>query len=451
MNLNVIRLGSGKPCTAVAVISAAAAAGLMLLGAPAQARQLSPHSPVRHSPVRHSRVRHPRVRNSTVAPRRLDPDYDGDADVRAVCDRPRPRHAACLSMKVTDMDTYRGPRPAAVGPDSVRPAIFGFTPALLQRAYSLPSGGGSGRTVAIVDAYDDPNAASDLATYRRTLGLPPCSTGCFRKVNQNGGTSPPSASSGWATEISLDLDMVSAVCPNCHILLVEASSAELSDLGTAVNRAVSLGAKFVSNSYGGDESSADASYDRLYYNHPGVAITVSAGDDGYGTSYPAASRYVTAVGGTTLKPASTPRGYTETAWGNSGSGGTGSGCSAYDAKPSWQTDRGCARRTATDVSAVADPDTGVAVYDSYQSGGWAVYGGTSASSPIIAATYALAGTPAAGSYPARYPYEHASALHNVTSGGNGSCGGSYLCTAGSGYNGPTGLGTPNGDTAFTAP
>ena len=245
--------------------------------------------------------------------------------------------------------------------------------------------------------------------------------------------------------------MVSAVCPNCHILLVEASSAELSDLGTAVNRAVSLGAKFVSNSYGGDESSADASYDRLYYNHPGVAITVSAGDDGYGTSYPAASRYVTAVGGTTLKPASTPRGYTETAWGNSGSGGTGSGCSAYDAKPSWQTDRGCARRTATDVSAVADPDTGVAVYDSYQSGGWAVYGGTSASSPIIAATYALAGTPAAGSYPARYPYEHASALHNVTSGGNGSCGGSYLCTAGPGYNGPTGLGTPNGDTAFTAP
>ncbi len=448
MNLNEIQLGRGKPHRAVAIISAATAAGLMLIGAPAQARQLSPHSPVRHPPVRHSRMR-----NSTVAPRRLDPDHDGDTDVRAVCDRPRPRHAACLSMKVTDMDTYRGPRPAAVGPDSVQPAIFGFTPALLQRAYSLPSGRGSGRTVAIVDAYDDPNAASDLATYRRTFGLPPCTTsnGCFRKVNQNGGTSPPSADSGWATEISLDLDMVSAVCPNCHILLVEASSAELSDLGTAVNRAVSLGARFVSNSYGGDESSADASYDRLYYNHPGVAITVSAGDDGYGTAYPAASRYVTAVGGTTLKPASTPRGYTETAWGNSGSGGTGSGCSAYDAKPSWQTDSGCARRTATDVSAVADPDTGVAVYDTYQSGGWAVYGGTSASSPIIAAVYALAGTPAAGSYPSRYPYEHASALHNVTSGGNGSCSPAYLCTAGPGYNGPTGLGTPDSDTAFTAP
>jgi len=438
VNVNKIDLGHGKPRTTVAVVSAAtaAAAGLMLIGTPAQARQISgalSGAPGRHSPV---------------APSRLDPDHDGDTDVVTDCAAPRPGHAACLSMKVTDTDTYVGPRPE--GGD---PAPLGFSPALLHRAYELPWGRGSGRTVAIVDAYDDPNAASDLATYRHTFGLPPCTTanGCFRKVNQNGGTSPPSADSGWATEISLDLDMVSAICPNCHILLVEASSAELSDLGTAVNRAVSLGAKFVSNSYGGDESSADASYDRLYYNHPGVAITVSAGDNGYGTSYPAASRYVTAVGGTTMINSDTARGFTETAWGDEGDGGTGSGCSAYDAKPSWQTDRGCAMRTATDVSAVADPDTGVAVYDTYQSGGWAVYGGTSASSPIIAATYALAGTPAAGSYPSSYPYEHASALHNITSGGNGSCSPAYLCTAGPGYNGPTGLGTPDGDTAFTAP
>ena len=432
MNVNGINLGSGKPRTAVAVISAAtaAAAGLMFIGAPAQARQISGRS---HSPV---------------APSRLDPDHDGDTDVVTDCARPRPGHAACLSMKVTDTDTYVGPRPEAGDP-----VPLGFSPALLRRAYSLPSGPGSGRTVAIVDAYDDPNAASDLATYRSTFGLPACTTanGCFTKVNQNGGTSPPSPDSGWAAEISLDLDMVSAICPHCHILLVEASSAELSDLGSAVNRAVSRGARFVSNSYGGDESSADTSYDRLYYDHPGVAITVSAGDNGYGTAYPAASRYVTAVGGTTLMQNDTVRGYTETVWGDEGSGGTGSGCSAYDAKPSWQTDSGCARRTVADVAAVADPDTGVAVYDTYQSGGWAVYGGTSVSSPIIAAVYALAGTSAAGSYPARYPYEHASALHNITSGSNGSCSPSYLCTAGPGYNGPTGLGTPDGDTAFTGP
>ena len=245
--------------------------------------------------------------------------------------------------------------------------------------------------------------------------------------------------------------MVSAICPNCHILLVEASSSYISDLGKAVNRAVSLGARFVSNSYGAGESSSDTSYDSQYFNHPGVAITVSAGDGGYARSYPAASRYVTAIGGTTLKAASTPRGYTETVWGNTGSGGTGSGCSSYDAKPSWQTDTGCSRRTATDVSAVADPDTGVAVYDTYQANGWAIYGGTSVSSPIIASVYALAGTPAAGTYPSAYPYHHASALHDVTSGSNGSCSPSYLCTARIGYDGPTGLGTPNGATAFAGP
>ena len=240
--------------------------------------------------------------------------------------------------------------------------------------------------------------------------------------------------------------------PNCHILLVEASSSELSDLGAAVNRAVSLGARFVSNSYGGDESSSDIGYDSKFFNHPGVAITVSAGDSGYGVSYPASSRYVTAVGGTSLKPGSNSRGWTETVWGGGSGGGTGSGCSAYDAKPTWQKDKGCTRRTVADVSAVADPNTGVAVYDTYQANGWAVYGGTSVSSPIIASVYALAGTPPRGSYPANYPYAHApSELNDVTSGSNGSCSPAYLCTAGPGYNGPTGLGTPNGYTAFAAP
>ncbi|CAM5661326.1 hypothetical protein KAURM247S_06396 [Kitasatospora aureofaciens] len=182
-----------------------------------------------------------------------------------------------------------------------------------------------------------------------------------------------------------------------------------------------------------------------------MAITASSGDSGYGAQYPAGSQYVIAVGGTSLTRDSSARGWSESVWGSSSGGqGAGSGCSAYDPKPSWQTDSGCANRTIADVSAVADPATGVAIYQTYGGSGWAVYGGTSASSPIIAAVYADAGTPGAGDVPAKYPYQHASSLNNVTSGANGSCSPSYLCTAGAGYHGPTGLGTPNGLTAFTA-
>ncbi|NDZ78115.1 peptidase S8 [Streptomyces sp. SID10853] len=327
-------------------------------------------------------------------------------------------------------------------------APSGLGPSSLQAAYNLPSASaGSGATVAIVDAYDDPKAESDLATYRSQYGLPACTTanGCFKKVGQSGTSSLPSADGGWAEEISLDLDMVSAACPSCKILLVEATTPTMDNLGTAVNSAVKLGAKYVSNSYGGGESSSDSSYDTKYFNHPGVAITVSSGDDGYGAEYPAASRYVTAVGGTSLKTASSTRGWVDTVW-----NGAGSGCSGYDAKPSWQKDTGCAKRTVADVSAVADPNTGVAVYDSYSPGtGWMVFGGTSASSPLIAAVYALAGTPSSGSTPASFPYAHTGSLNDVTSGSNGSCGSSYLCTGKAGYDGPSGLGTPNGTAAFT--
>jgi hypothetical protein len=237
--------------------------------------------------------------------------------------------------------------------------------------------------------------------------------------------------------------MVSATCPNCHILLVEANNPAFADLGTAVNSAVSLGAKFISNSYGAAEFSAEGSYDSAYYNHPGVAITASAGDSGYGVLFPAASPHVVAVGGTSLTAASGSRGWAETAW-----SGTGSGCSAYEPKPSWQTDGGCADRTDNDVSAVADPSTGLAVYDSYDQGGWLEVGGTSASSPLIAATYALGGYPATSSYPASSAYAQPSGLFDVTSGTDGSCNPAYLCTAGPGYDGPTGLGTPDGVAAF---
>ena len=367
-----------------------------------------------------------------------------------VCDQHvAPHHAACLALRRTDKLPNTGP---ALSPNAL-PSGYGRTDLL--SAYSLPSSGGSGQTVAIVDAQDDPNAESDLATYRSTYGLPACTTanGCFKKIDQNGGTNYPSADSGWAGEISLDVDMVSAVCPTCHILLVEATSASMADLGTAVNRAVSQGAKFVSNSYGGSEDGSEGTADSQYFHHPGVAITASSGDGAYagGTSYPASSQYVTAVGGTALSRSSgTTRGWTESVWKTNSSEGAGSGCSQDVAKPAWQKDTGCSKRMVSDVSAVADPATGVAVYQTYGGSGWAVYGGTSASSPIIASVYALAGTPGSSDVPASYAYAHTGNLYDVTSGNNGSCSPSYFCTAATGYDGPTGLGTPNGLGAFTA-
>jgi N-acetylneuraminic acid mutarotase len=328
------------------------------------------------------------------------------------------------------------------------PAVLpnGYGPADLQGAYKLPSAeAGAGQTVAIVDAFDDPTAEADLAMYRAQYGLPACTTanGCFSKVNQQGAAAPlPVPDVGWAQEISLDLDMVSAACPQCHILLVESDDNYNDNLAEAVNTAVALGAKYVSNSYGGPEDPSETDYDS-FYNHPGVVVTASTGDDGYGTSYPATAPGVTAVGGTSLTTDTSPRGWTEAAW-----AGAGSGCSDVEPKPSFQTDAGCPGRSIADVSAVADPETGVAVYDSYQFQGWAVFGGTSASSPLIASVYALGGTPAAGSNPESYPYAATGNLFDVTTGDNGSCTPTYLCTAGAGYDGPTGLGTPNGAAAF---
>lgn len=339
----------------------------------------------------------------------------------------------------------------------------GLGPADLQSAYKLASAHGSGRTVAIVDAFDDPNAESDLATYRQTYGLPACTTqnGCFKKVNQTGAASPsPTGDYGWAEEISLDLDVVSAACPDCHILLVEANSATTDDLGTAEDTAAAAHPTAISNSWGGSEDATTLAADS-HFAHPGLAITASSGDSGYGVIWPASNRLVTAVGGTTLKKDSSPRGWSETAW-----SGSGSGCSSNETKGTWQKDPGCTKRTVADVSAVADPATGVGVYDTYnQCGtsafcdfllslgllkgldGWATVGGTSASSPLIASVYALAGNTSSIS-DSSYPYGHVSGLFDVTSGSNGSCGGSYLCTAGPGYDGPTGLGTPNGTSAF---
>ncbi|HKT02624.1 MAG TPA: S53 family peptidase [Rugosimonospora sp.] len=350
-------------------------------------------------------------------------------------------HAASCSALVR-MPVVTG----AASPNAATPS--GLFPADLVSAYNLPSStAGSGQTIAIVDAYNAPTAEADLAVYRSQFGLPACTTanGCFKKVNQSGGTTYPSNNGGWAEEISLDLDMASAICPNCKILLVEATSASFANLGAAENRAATLGANVISNSYGGSDAS-DSTYG-TYYNHPGIAITVSSGDGGYGVEYPASSHYVTAVGGTSLtKSSSTTRGWTETAW-----SGAGSGCSAYNTALSGASSfgTGCSRRAVADVSAVADPNTGVAVYDSYAYqglSGWLVFGGTSVSSPIIAGVYALAGNTA--SIDNNYPYTHSTSLNDVTSGSNGSCSTSQWCTARTGWDGPTGLGTPNGSGAF---
>jgi len=330
------------------------------------------------------------------------------------------------------------------------PSAGAYAPADVQAAYALNASAGAGQTVAIVDAYDSPTVESDLAAYRTRFGLSACTTanGCFRKVNQSGASGPlPRGDVSWGQEIALDVEMASAACPNCHIVLVEANSTSFSDLAVGVDTAANVfHANAISNSYGGSEFSSETSsaYEG-HFNHPGSAITVSSGDNGYGVEFPAASRYVTAVGGTSLRRSTTARGWSETTW-----SGAGSGCSAYVPKPAWQTDTGCGRRTVSDVSAIADPNTGVAMYDSYGSSGganWYVFGGTSVGAPIVAGVYALGAATATVSNASNL-YSHRSALNDVTSGSNGICTVVYLCNAQIGYDGPTGLGTPQGTGAF---
>ncbi len=319
--------------------------------------------------------------------------------------------------------------------------LKGLDPTNLREAYKLPETGGSGQTVAIVDAFNDPNAESDLKVYREHYGLPKCTegNGCFKKINQKGETKNyPTNEYGWSLEISLDLDMVSATCQECHILLVEAESNSFKNLDEAESEAASYkGTTEVSNSWGAAERSEDTS-ENAYFNHPGIPTTFSAGDYGYGVEYPASSPYVIAVGGTTLKKAENSRGWSETVW-----SGTGSGCSAYETKPAWQTDKGCTHRTNNDVAADASGESPVSVYDSYEYPGWENVWGTSAASPMVSGVEAHASehTRALG---AEAFYQDTSALFDVTSGSNGTCTEEYLCHGEVGYDGPTGLGTPDG-------
>jgi subtilase family serine protease len=396
----------------------------------------------------------------------------------------------------------------------------GLTPAQLASAYAYSlQAGGSGQTIAIVDAYDDPNIEKDLGEFDSQYGLAPCTTanGCFTKVGQAGKATslPAQDKEGWSVEISLDVEAAHGVCPSCKILLVEASSSTFEDLAAAVNTAVRLGASEVSNSYGGPEIGTEAT-EQAAYGHPGVVIAASTGDDGYYDwdvlnegfvppempSAPASLPSVVAVGGTTLQLNPDGTRQSETVWNRNGpedafgefegraEGATGGGCSTLFRAEPWQqglpsfaTATGCgSKRLAADVSAVGDPFTGFDIYDSYDCGTacqgfgitkkgiWVTIGGTSLSSPIITALYALAGGGAGVRDPALTLYGHlggSSSLYDVTEGGNGfcqaqagchpnashgqvDCEGTTACDAAIGYDGPSGVGTPDGLGLFKA-
>jgi hypothetical protein len=410
--------------------------------------------------------------------------------VQRLCGAPRPGSAQCLGMKLVPASLTAADLRANAGAQAAE-AAAGASPTVtykhpfpgyltaqsLHAAYSLPDETGSSylQTIAVVDAYDDPTAEADLAVYDETFGLPPCTSanGCFRKIDQEGRSSPlPRKEGEWAGEISIDVQMAHAVCRSCRVLLVEADNEEFVNLGAAVDAAVAAGATEISNSYAGPEEPALANtfaeYNEDFYNHPGVAVTASSGDCGYldegclgepGTAnFPADSPDVLAVGGTDL--AETDGSWSSTVWDEGGSG-----CSAIFSAPLWQSEvadfsaTGCgSERSIADVAAVADPEAGVDVYDSTPEGngnptGWGVWGGTSVASPIIAAELGLAGGARGVPYPAATLYSHvgeAAALYDVVSGSNGTCAATdTACRAAVGFDGPTGVGSPVGLEAFS--
>lgn len=454
------------------------------------------------------------------------------AQVRRACQSPTPRRASCLALVRVPVAATSAARAGALpytvndGASSSGPS-GGLTPQQIATAYSYdPSSGGAGQAVAIVDAFDDPQIEADLATFDAHYGLPACTEadGCFEKVGQTGskGSLPAPDTSGWSAEIALDVETVHSVCEKCKILLVEANEPTYEGLAEAVNEAVAKGATEVSNSYGGPEAEIHAS-ERAAYNHPGVVITASTGDDGYygwdeidefrffngewhfGESpempnVPASLPSVVAVGGTTLELTGEDKRASETVWNNNGpgdivgleygfaQGATGGGCSTLFAAQPWQqsvsnfSETGCgSRRLAADVAAVANPNTGFDVYDSDECGtycteaklgkGWLTFGGTSLSAPLVTSLYALAGGSNGIQYPSLTLYGHLgdpSALFDVTEGANGFCDGESVaacrnpngffglvdcegttaCNAHSGFDGPSGVGTPNGLAAF---
>jgi subtilase family serine protease len=404
---------------------------------------------------------------------RASPAKTRYARIRRVCPLPRPGRATCFALLrvpvASNIAASVGAKPYLPGDGASESGpAGGLTPAQLASAYEYaPTEGGKGQTVAIVDAYDDPNIEADLGTFDKKYKLAECTAanGCLEKVGQTGSTTslPKADKEGWSVEISLDVETVHGACSNCKILLVEANEPTDVDLAAAVNEAVTLGATEVSNSYGGTEEAAD----EAAYNHPGVVIAASAGDQGYydwdvvskgfaapaRPDTPASLPSVVAVGGTSLKLKANGTRESESVWNDSGRpsneaefkqySATGGGCSTLFTAPSWQqsvpgwASTACGtKRLDNDISAVADPYTGFDIYDSYNCGkiceeggagkGWATIGGTSLSSPLVASLYALAGGSGGVSYPAATLYSHlgqAPSLYDVTEGGNGYCDG----------------------------
>jgi hypothetical protein len=407
-------------------------------------------------------------------------------------------------------ESLSGTTPPTQATEFTKPNKKALTPANLLTAYNVDGATPpTTQTIAIVDAFDDATIASDLQVFSTQFGLPACNeaNGCFRKVNQFGTTTPLPASAGelergWAQEIATDVETAHGLCPACHIVLVEAESNSNANLYAAEQTAATLGATEISNSWGGGEPSTDSQV----FDHPGVAVVASAGDYGYlnwfsetapeSADYPASSPHVVAVGGTRLNlNASTKAWESETVWNDGGfaggafkgSGAGGGGCSVPFVAPAWQqslpnwSSVGCgSSRAVADISADADPYTGIAVYDSTETEGnrgWATIGGTSVAAPIVASLFALAGGAHGVAYPARTLYENQllspASLHDVTVGSNGecrkpfekgsgtsgctvaeqaqTCSATAICLAGSGYDGPTGVGTPDGLAAFAPP
>jgi prepilin-type N-terminal cleavage/methylation domain-containing protein len=373
---------------------------------------------------------------------------------KATCSNAAAGTAGCMAEVVTD--SAGNPLtslalPAGVGPEQLHKAYnLPCTPGGPVQSPCAPPAAFGPQTVAVVIAYHSPTIESDLAQYSQIYGLPPCTitNGCLTIVNQNGTTSPmPPVDQSWALESALDVQMSHAVCQTCKILLVEASSNSFADLGIAVNRAAQMGATAISNSYGAPEWQGASAYDS-YYTHPGIYVAASSGDSGYGNSYPASSKNVIAVGGTTLSLLGNNTYFSESVW-----SGTGSGCSPYQTVNTFQSSvanwslTGCGtNRGITDIAADADPNTGVAIYNSTPYGGrsgWWILGGTSLSSPVIGAALALSGNAPSGVPAAAALYANSSKFRDVTAGSNGSCNGTSMCTAKIGYDGPTGLGSPN--------
>jgi subtilase family serine protease len=387
---------------------------------------------------------------------RAEAGGDPNAHSVRVCDVASPHFAACTAHVLAD--------PLGHPQSGAAPLAGSYGSVQFHAAYNLPITAPNAQTIAIVDAFTDPNIESDLAVYDQQFGLPPCTqaNGCLKVINscatyvsrkQTTTTCGSTVDSGWALEASMDVEIAHAICQSCKILFVEAYSNSFGDLGAAENLAVQNGATEISNSWGAPEFSTETQYDS-YWNHPGIATEFSTGDLGNQVEYPAASPYVVSVGGTTLNISAKNAYRSESAW----SGG-GSGCSLYESANSWQmalsnwSMTGCGTHRATaDVSADANPTTGAAVYDSVPYGGtsgWYQVGGTSLAAPLVASVFALAGGVSGVQNAGSVPYNRftSSNSRDVTTGTNGTCG-TIMCTAGIGYDGPTGPGTPNGIGGF---